>query len=375
MLIDINESRYEFAVNDKGEIRFGMGAIKNVGEAAVEGIVTEREKNGRFKSFSDFLLRTSSFGINKRALETMATAGCFDSFPQIHRATLFYVAPNETATFLEKAIRMVNAYNDRKNSAQIDLFGFGTDDGAEEELVIPIPECERWNFKKELQMEMESIGLFLSSHPMDAYRVVTQYFANVTIERILAMLDNENNKNMQVRFSARISSVDHIVAQNGSGYAKVRVEDKSGVIQFGLYRESYLKFKHLCQEDVYVLVSGTLREKWNKKAQMEEQKSFSGLELSVSEIRYLDSILEETNKLLEITVMVNEIDEERLRQMIDILINNPGKQKYSIVCYDSQMNMNCNLSPLDSPKRKAGINIANVIKAFENMNFETFRLK
>ncbi|MBR7024276.1 MAG: DNA polymerase III subunit alpha, partial [Bacteroidales bacterium] len=251
---DVNESEYTFSVNEKGEIRYGMGGIKNVGEAVVSGIVAEREANGKFKDFGDFLMRIADKAFNVRALESMGMAGCFDSFKGFHRAMLFNIAPNESSPFSEKALRMVASYNERKNSSQMDLFGFGGDEGgAEEAFSMPLPDCEPWSKMKELEMEKEALGFYISSHPMEVYHLPLKYFANCDVEGLKnAMNDVEKNLRRAVRLGGQITRAEEFTAKNGNPYGRFTIEDQSGVLQFALFKENYLNCRNLLTVNSFV---------------------------------------------------------------------------------------------------------------------------
>jgi DNA polymerase-3 subunit alpha len=165
---DINESLKGFAVNSKGEIRFGLGGLKGVGEAAVESIITERLKKGPFISIFDFIKRINHRSVNKKTLESLANAGSFDCFSEFHRAQYFHVPEGETINGLERVIKyglMIATQN--ANSANT-LFG---DLPITMEIPPPrLPECEHWPLIVQLEREKDVTGMFLSGHPLDHYK-------------------------------------------------------------------------------------------------------------------------------------------------------------------------------------------------------------
>jgi DNA polymerase-3 subunit alpha len=159
---DINESQNGFAVNKKGEIRFGFSGMKGVGEAAIEGIIEEREKRGHFSSIYDLIKRVNQRTVNKKSLESLAYAGAFDCFKNIHRAQYFYVAPGDNATGLEKIIRFGNQYQAQLSSSSNTLFG----DLQMEEVNPPkLYECEQWPLIKLLDHEKDVIGIYIQRAP------------------------------------------------------------------------------------------------------------------------------------------------------------------------------------------------------------------
>ena len=367
---DVNESEYEFSVNDKGQIRFGMGGIRNVGEAAISGIIAERSANGKFKDLTDFLLRCADKGLNRRALESMDTAGCFDSFPNFHRAMLFYMPMNDSVPFSERALRMVASYNERKNSAQMDLFGMGSSGGGEEALTLPLPDCERWSKLKELQMELESIGFYISSHPMDSFKIPLKFFTNTTVEAMKVAKGNPEKYNgFSVRLGGQITKVDHQVSKNGVQYGRFTIEDKTGAFTFGLFKENYLNFRNLLVEGQFVYLAGTLSAPFWKKGS-EQDAVPKDLELRVSEVRLLDSLLENTGKRVIFKLDVAQMSAGAIDEFIQIVKDHPGKQSYSVHLFDSMMNMSCNMTPFTG-----GVAAHEVLPIVDALPYADFDLK
>ena len=367
---DVNESEYEFSVNEKGEIRYGMGGIKNVGEAAVAGIVAEREANGKFKDFGDFVMRVADKGLNVRALESMGMAGCFDSFKGFHRAMLFYIAPNETSSFSEKAMRMVASYNERKNSSQMDLFGFGDEGGVEEAFSMPLPQCEPWSKMKELEMEKEALGFYISSHPMQVYHLPIKYFCNCDVEGLKAALnDVEKNLKRPVRLGGQITRAEEFTAKNGNPYGRFTIEDKSGALQFALFKENYLNCRNLLTVNSFVMLSGILDRPFPRAGQ-DPNAAPATLEVRFSEARLLDSLLESTSKTVYLKLNVAEMDKESMGELIKVLKENPGKQHYKMHLFDPKDKKSCNLTPA-----KGAINAQEVLPLLEKMPFVEFDLR
>ena len=364
---DVNESEYKFSVNDKGEIRYGMGGIKNVGEAAISGIVEEREANGKFKDFGDFLLRVADKGLNVRALENMDMAGCFDSFKGFHRAMLFNIAPNDSVPFSERAMRMVASYNERKNSAQMDLFGFGGDDGAGEAFSMPLPDCEPWSKMKELEMEKEALGFYISSHPMDVYHLPLKYFANCTVEQ-LKVAQNEPEKFLKraVHLGGQITRAEEFTAKNGNPYGRFTIEDQTGVLQFALFKENYLNCRNLLTVNAFVLMNGILDRPFPRAGQAPDEVPQT-LEVRFSDVRLLDSLLEGTSKTVYIKLNVAEMGKAEMEEFIGLIKENTGKQNYKVHIFDPVGKKSCNLTPV-----KGGINAQEVLPLLEKAPFSNF---
>jgi DNA polymerase-3 subunit alpha len=366
---DVNESEYEFSVNDKGQIRFGMGGIRNVGEAAISGIIEERSSGGKFKDFTDFLLRCADKGLNRRALESMDTAGCFDSFPGFHRAMLFYVPMNDSVPFSERALRMVASYNERKNSSQMDLFGMGGGSSTET-LTLPFPECERWSKLKELQMELESIGFYISSHPMDSFKIQLKFFTNTTVEAMKAAMGNpEKYDRFNVRLGGQITKVEHLVSKKDTPYGKFTIEDKTGAFSFSLFKENYLNYRNLLVEGQFVLLMGTLSKPYWKQGQ-EQDAVPKDLEFRISEVRLLDSLLENTGKKILFKLDVAQMNSEAIDDFIKIVKEHPGKQSFSVQIFDSNMKLSCNMTPFTG-----GVAAHEILPIVDALPYADFDLK
>jgi DNA polymerase-3 subunit alpha len=347
-----------------------MGGIRNVGEAAISGIIEERNANGKFKDLTDFLLRCADKGLNRRALESMDTAGCFDSFPNFHRAMLFYMPMNDSVPFSERALRMVASYNERKNSAQMDLFGMGDSGGSAETLTLPMPECERWSKLKELQMELESIGFYISSHPMDSFKIPLKFFSNTTVEAMKAAMGNPEKYNgFSVRLGGQITKAEHLMSKKNTAYGRFTIEDKTGAFSFSLFSENYAKLKGLLEEGQFVLLIGTLSAPYWKQGG-EPDAVPKDLELRVSEVRLLDSLLENTGKKVIFKLDVAQMNAEAIDDFIRLVKEHPGKQSYSIQLYDSNMKLACNMSPYSG-----GVAAHEVLPIVDELPYADFDLK
>jgi DNA polymerase-3 subunit alpha len=176
---DVNESFLDFVVNKEGQIRFGLGAIKNVGENAVHAIIREREENGLFTDIFDFTKRINLKAVNKRCMESLAMAGAFDNFENTHRAQYFFRENTDDSIFLEKVIKFAASHQERINTAQVSLFG------EDSEIVVPDPElpaCEPWSKLQQLKNEKEVTGFYMSGHPLDDYKIEMDSFCNVALK-------------------------------------------------------------------------------------------------------------------------------------------------------------------------------------------------
>lgn len=365
---DVNESEYKFSVNSKGEIRYGMGGIKNVGEAAISGIVEEREANGKYKDLTDFLLRTADKGVNRRALESMDMAGCFDSFPDFHRAMFFYMQPGDSVPFIERALRMVASYNEKKNSTQMDLFGLGDDTDGDVALAIPLPVCEEWSQMRSLEMEYEALGFYISSHPMSVYHLSINYFCNCTVDTLnKAMDDPAQNADKVVKLGGQITKAEEMTKKDGlSKYGIFTIEDQTGAFSFKLFKENYLKNKAFLNVGEFVMLSGTLKVPYRKKDEAPDTP-VSRLEARFTGVQLLDSLIESSSRTVYIKLNLNMMTDQDMMSFIREIKANPGNNKYKLCLIDAENKTSCNMSPT-----KSSVNAGALLPLLEKMPFVEF---
>jgi DNA polymerase-3 subunit alpha len=353
---DVNESQYKFTVNLKGEIRFGLGAIKNMGESAAIAILEDRNENGLFKDFMDFLTRINQRAVNKRNLEALATAGAYDSFQGVHRAQFFYKEPNEQTTFLEKAIRNALQMQEAKNSTQFNLFG---EEANIEMVELSFPQCEPWSKLKELQMELESIGFYISAHPLDSYKTTIRFFTNCNIQKIIN--ESESLKGSRVIFAGQVIAAEHLSTQQGKAYAKFKIEDHTGSLEMVVFSEAYLKFKYLIDTGAFIMVHANIQPSFRDSEKLEPR---------IVDIQLLDSVLENTSKEVIFKIRIDEADDDDIIHLTDTLLSHPGKQSFSMVIIDSSLTLKARLVP-----KKHRIHAATVLPLMEDFNFVEFELK
>lgn len=292
---DINESFSRFTVNNKGEIRFGMGGIKGVGEVAVLNIIEERTKNGFFRNVFDLTERLDSKTINKKTMESLAYSGAFDSFGTLHRAQYFYTELGEEETYINKILKYGSKIQEQKNSTQVSLFG----DVAEVQFVEPeVPSCEEWTLTKMLKFEKEVTGLYLSGHPLDRFQFESDTFGTTNCQHLNDMLGNLNlNGNVYV-LPAMVSSVQRKQTKSGADFVRANIEDKYGQIELSLFNENYIKFGGFLTEDAALLIHLRLKKSY---------KDITQLEYAVDKITLLSNALNNFGKGVYI-----ELDVEKL---------------------------------------------------------------
>lgn len=309
---NVNESDLNFMVNKKGEILFGLAAIKGVGLAAAEEIIRERNENGPYSSAFDLVKRVNLRIINRRCLESLIKAGGFDCFEGVHRAQ--YFANIDNITVLEKMIMLSNRLKSDSLSAQVSLFD-------EEEIkvdeIFAMPECEPWSQSESLSFEKEMIGFYISGHPLDEYAETVRTFVDTKIE---SFKDLTSLKDRDICIAGIVVGAENRVGKNGNPFSSLTIEDETGAYTFRFFGNNYVKFGNFCKEGLYLIVNASVKEKtWPKDAITKE------LEVYVKDVSLLSSYMEENAKELEVTIDYNNITELFVKEIEDLCKKNKGK--------------------------------------------------
>lgn len=303
---DVNESQYQFSVNKSGQIRFGMGAVKGVGEAAVVSIVEERLANGPYKSVFDLVRRINLRAANKKTFESLAYAGGLDSF-DIHRATYFFTEGNDNINFLEKVIRYGNSHQEGINSAQVSLFG------EESEVDMPepkIPVCEAWNNLEQLKNEKEVVGFFISGHPLDTYKLEIDNFCFHSVTDIKKI---EENKNRDLVFGGIVTNVHNGVTKTGNPWGKITIEDYRESSELAFFGEDYVKFRPYMVTGLFLYVKGKISERF---------RNSGNFEFKVNTIQLLSELRDKLAKSLTVSVPIKDVSDEFITKFNEILTTN-----------------------------------------------------
>ncbi len=316
---DINESTFNFVVNDKGEIRFGLGAIKGVGEGAVENIVEERNTNGPYKNIFDFAKRVNLRNVNKRVFESLAKAGAFDCFTGVHRAQFFHSEDNGASIFIDKIIRHTHNIQLRENTSQMNLFE------ETNEVYFPdpdLPECPVWNKLEMLREEKDVTGMYISGHPLDNFKIHINSYCNHTV----GDLKNPHGlKNKEIVFAGIITDATHKYTKNGNPYGTIQIEDYSESIQLFLFAEDYLKVKHFMEVQNTVLVKARVQVNRRNPAQ---------LDIRVKSMSLLSDLLERDDSDLVVHLPVADVDAHLVERMKSIAGKHRGKSRLKVFLMD-----------------------------------------
>ncbi|WP_417872449.1 DNA polymerase III subunit alpha [Xanthomarina gelatinilytica] len=339
---DINESYYKFSVNQNNAVRFGMGAIKGVGHGAVKTIVENRKKEGHYKSIFDFAKRIDLRAANKKAFENLALAGGFDCFSNTHRAQYFH-DDGDGITFLEKAIKYGAKHQENENSAQVSLFGEASDVQIAEPLVPP---CEEWGTMEKLAKEKEVVGIYISGHPLDDFRIEMKTFCNAN----LALLkDLEPFVNRELTFGGVVTDVQHRVSKQGKGWALFTVEDYTDSHEFRIFGEEYLKFRHFLLKNSFVYVKMFVREGWINR----ETGNKSEPRIQFNNFQLLHDVMDAYAKKLSVQLQISDLQETRVNKLKELFNMHKGDHLLNFIIYDTEEQIKLNM-----PSRKQKIKIS-----------------
>ena len=354
---DVNESFYKFTVNDDNAIRFGMGAVKGVGESAVSAIIESR-KESKYNSIFDFAKRVDLRSANKKAFDSLVLAGAFDSIDSAHRAQ-YFCENEEGQTFIEKAIRFGSKYQERKNSAQTNLFAdFGEMSLAEPEF----PQCENWTKLNQLKKEKDVVGIYISGHPLDEYMDSVRFFSNIKLndlKNLNPLIDKE------VRIAGIIGEVEHKISKNGKGWATFILEDYYESYELRIFGEEYLKFKHFLIENNFVCLKMFVKEGWKDR----ESGRVGDPRIQYLSFHQLQDSLSANAKRILIKVEAHLLEENHIKLFKDILKKHKGDQDVIFNVLGNGDGLRLNLS---SPKQKVKIT-EKLLKTLKKNKFE-FRL-
>ncbi len=332
---DINESLKGFAVNKKGEIRFGLGGLKGVGEAAVESIIAERQKNGPFPEVFDFIKRINQRTVNKKTLESLAYAGSFDCFTDFHRAQYFHIPENETINGLERIIKYGQVIAAQNATTVNTLFG---DLPITMEIPPPrLPECQPWPLTTQLDKEKEVTGIFLSGHPLDNYRFEINHYGVTSIavfNEFKESIKTYPNPGRPFRLVGLVTDAQHRIARSGNKYGNFVIEDYSGKTEFPLFSENYMRLSPLLQQGSTVLIHGYFKQRYNK----------DEFEFVVNAISLAETMKKSLTKQVIIEAQVQDVNEELISFVEKNIKYHPGSTSLKFTLTEPRNNLKTILS-------------------------------
>jgi DNA polymerase-3 subunit alpha len=351
----VNESYYKFSVNKDNAVRFGMGAIKGVGHGAVKTIVENRKEDGNYKSIFDLAKRVDLRAANKKSFEGLANAGGFDCFEDTHRAQ-YFAHDGDGITFLEKAMKYGARHQENENSAQVSLFG----DSSEVQIAEPqVPPCEDWGTMEKLSREKEVVGIYISGHPLDDFKIEMQTFCNGTIA---AFSDLQTIVNREITFGGVVTDIQHRVSKQGKGWAAFTIEDYSDSYEFRIFGEDYLKFRHFLVQNSFVYVRAFIKEGWTNRETGQKGEP----RIQFNNFQLLHDVMNTYAKKLSIQLNISDLEKNTISELEDMFRLHQGSHKLNFVIYDNEEKLKLNM-PSRSQKVKISQELLYELKELDVM--------
>lgn len=305
---DVNDSRQKFSANKKGEVRFGLGAIKGMGDAAALAIIGEREKNGLYEDIFDFVQRVNLSAVNSKALESLALSGALDGF-KLSRET-YFARNNDGRTFLETLMRYGQLYQQEQNASQNSLFG-GVD--AVEISTPPVPVAETWSSIEKLNKERDLVGIYLSAHPLDEYEFILRNLCNTGCSELNDRI--ELARKQEITLGGIITMVRSKYTKTGKPCGFVTIEDFDGSGELAFFGEEWGKWRGMLIEGCTVLVKAQFVQRF---------RGSDFMEMKVTDIQYLQTVKDTQVEKLTITLDAGKLDDTTVSDLVTIIRDSPG---------------------------------------------------
>jgi len=326
---DINESDMAFSVNKKGEVRFGLTGVKGVGEKAIESIIEEREKNGSYQSVYDFARRSNSRSVNKKSYENLVYSGAFDEF-KLNRAQFFAKTENGILTGVERLSKYGVDYQNTQSSSQSSLFGGSVASYIPEP---PMPEAEEWPLIEKLKYEKDVIGIYLTGHPLDNYKLEMQRYCNATVSDLNNMQkarSGEGGDDIKAAFAelrkkgelsvgGLVSGVQHKMTKTGKPFGTFKLEGYNDSYEFALFGEDYVKFRNLLVDGYFLHIKGNIEEKFRQK---------DNWDLRIASMSLLSEMRDKLTKSVTVCIDLNALNDGFMSNLEQIVEEN--NQKYPV---------------------------------------------
>ena len=319
---DVNESRHKFSVNKNGAIRFGLAAIKGMGSAAAEAIISERDANGPFTDVFDVVKRVNLSAVNKKTLESLVLSGGFDSFG-IERESYMSVN-NKGDVFLDTLVRFGQLYQTEKSRAQMSLFG----DDMMEVPNPPIPQGEPWSNIEKLNKERDLVGIYLSAHPLDEFSVILEQLCNTQCSELAdkqALAKKES-----VIFGGVVTAVRSRFSKNGSPCGFVTIEDFNGSGELALFGEEWGKWRSMFNEACTVYVTAKAVQRFG---------GSSIYDIRIVDVKYMQTVKESAIQKLTIVINTDHVDSAVISDLVAAIDSSPGDTSLYVRLHDTEGNL------------------------------------
>ncbi|MCZ2223061.1 MAG: DNA polymerase III subunit alpha [Chitinophagales bacterium] len=332
---DINESFKGFSPNKKGEIRFGLGGLKGVGENAIENIISERKANGDFTDIFDFITRVNQRVVNKKSIESLVSSGAFDSFTELHRAQYFYTPEGDKTSGIEKIINFAQLKSAAKEKTNNTLFG---DLSKTIEIPTPkIPNCETWTLLEILTHEKEVTGMFISGHPLDNFRFELQYYNILPLAKyneIEKNISKEKEKlNIHLRLAGLITNVQPKFTKNGKSYCIITLEDYNTSVSISFWGNDYVRFQNFLEVGKVIFINGYFKEGWKS----------DKYEFKIDSVILLETVRQLHTQGISLSISSSNVTEDMISFFYQNIKQNKGNSSIKFVLYDEFEKIEINL--------------------------------
>ena len=328
---DVNESEQKFSANKKGEVRFGLSAIKGMGEAAATNIIAERHKNGQYKDIFDFVQRVNLSAVNRKAMESLALSGGFDSFGI--RREQYFATNAKGDTFVETLLRYGQVYQSEQSSMQNSLFG---DMGGVEIQTPPVPDCEAWSTMELLKRERELVGIYLSAHPLDDYAVVLNHMCNLHCPQIGREMDKKAFASIEeLTFGGIVTSVSQRWTKTNKPFGIVTIEDFEGQGELALFGEDWTKWQSMLQEEYHIYITAQCVQRFRNNP--------DAYDMVIKKIEFLSDVKEKSIEKFTVYMDATMFNDAQLTDLETTLKNSSGNVPLYINIHDAKNNTNIQL--------------------------------
>ncbi len=340
---DINESDLSFTVNKKGEVRFGMSGIKGVGDKAIESIIEERVTSGPYPNIYDFARRTNSRAVSKKVYENLVYAGAFDQFG-FNRSQFFCKPDSSNLNGIERLVKYTSDFQENLNSSQVSLFG-GTSDAHINE--PQLPECQEWGLIEKLKYEKDVIGIYLTGHPLDNYKLEMDNFCTHQVKHLNLInkiksgevheddqAEFDKIKNRDISIGGLVSNAQHRTTKTGKPFGSLIFEDFSDTYEIVLFGEDYVKLKSFFTDGYFLQIRGLIGERFKQK---------DNWEFKATQMTLLSDLRDKMAKCLTIQLPLHEVSEEFMIRMDEIVKTNAEQNqnrtcqlKFKLIDYEDE---------------------------------------
>ncbi len=333
---NINESNNGFVVNENGEIRFGFSGMKGVGENAIENIVEERTKAGKFKNIFDFIKRVNAKAVSKKTLESLIYSGAFDCFEDMHRAQYFYTAPGDAAA-IDKIVKFGSVFQSQAAGSANTLFG----DMQMPDIQPPkLLNCEPWQLIEKLDFEKEVTGMYMSGHPLDDFKFELSHYGISRLadfNEIKNALAETQPPTYTFRLAGLVTDGQHRTTKMGKPFGIMHIEDFSGKAEFAIFGEDYVKYSNYLDKGTIVMLEGAFRTRYNSDVN----------QFFITKLHLLETVKQTLTKEIKIEVSPIDVDEQFVQFMEDNIKSNPGKSVLKFQIKDEEEQVKVNLYSLE----------------------------